>query len=297
VADAAGASVTEPAAAKVNLFLRVAGQRPDGYHDIETLVQPVTLADGVRVQPADGISLRVVGDMAREVPSGDGNLVVMAARALARRCGGAGGASMLLVKRIPVSAGLGGGSADAAAALRALHRLWACELGWEQLAAVAAEVGSDVPALVPGGPVLARGRGEQVEGVRTARSWWVLVTLGFPVRSGEAYGWWDEDGADSGPDPGALVEAATQGKVEELGTLVFNDLERPVAARHPQIGEATRRLRDAGALGAVMCGSGPTVAGLARDGAHAEEIAASMGGMVVSSMTGLSGGIPRPVAS
>lgn len=278
--------VSEPAPAKVNLFLRVLGRRDDGFHDIETLILPVTLADGVRAAYREqGFGLAIAGEQAGAVPGDAANLVVRAAEALARVTGERRGARLMLAKRIPVAAGLGGGSADAAAALRALDRLWGWGLGTDRLVEVAAEVGSDVPSLVPGLPVLVSGRGERVERVDVPRSWWVLHAPSLEVPAADAYDWWDEDDGGTGPDPGVVIEAAKAGDVEGLANLVFNDLERPVARRHPEVVEATRTLLEAGALGALMCGSGPTVAGLCRDGAHAEQVGTATGGIVVSTIT------------
>ena len=276
--------VREPAPAKLNLFLRVVRRRDDGYHDIETAVQPLTLADGVEARPADDLRLVVAGPEAGGVPRGPENLAIRAALALAEEAGVEPRARLLIAKRVPVAAGLGGGSADAAAALRALNDLWGCGLGADRLAGVAARVGSDVPALVYGGPVLARGRGEVVEPIEVARTWWVLVTQGFGVSASDAYRWWDEDGGVTGPGPPALLEALRAGDVEGVAGLAFNDLEGPVAARHPRIEEAREAVRSAGALRALLCGSGPTVAGLCRDGPHAEEVAAALGGIAVGSI-------------
>jgi 4-diphosphocytidyl-2-C-methyl-D-erythritol kinase len=278
--------VSEPAPAKVNLFLRVLGRRDDGFHDIETLILPVTLADGVRAAYREqGFGLAIAGERAGAVPGDAANLVVRAAEALARATGERRGARLMLAKRIPVAAGLGGGSADAAAALRALDRLWGWGLGTDRLVEVAAQVGSDVPSLVLGLPVVVSGRGERVERVDVPRSWWVLQTPPLEVAAADAYAWWDEDDGGTGPDPGVVVEAAMAGDLEGLANLVFNDLERPVSRRHPEVVEATRTLLEAGALGALMCGSGPTVAGLCRDGAHAEQVGAATGGIVVSTIT------------
>jgi 4-diphosphocytidyl-2-C-methyl-D-erythritol kinase len=277
--------VSEPAPAKLNVFLRVRGRRDDGYHQIETLVQPITLADGVRASHRDeGFGLTVAGDLAPDVPSGSENLVLRAARALAEETRESRGANLTLVKSIPVAAGLGGGSADAAATLRALDRLWGYGLPSELLSRVAADVGSDVPALVSGGPVLVGGRGERLENVTVARTWWVLTILGFGISAGDAYGWWDQDGEETGPDPVPLLEAVTVADPPALGPLLFNDLEGPVTTRHPEVGRAREGLLAAGAVGAVMCGSGPTVAGLARDGRHAEDLAAAVGGIAVGSL-------------
>jgi 4-diphosphocytidyl-2-C-methyl-D-erythritol kinase len=277
--------VSETAPAKLNVFLRVLGKRDDGYHDLETLVQPTTLADGVRAAHRDeGFGLVVAGERSAEVPTGPENLVLAAARALAEETGEARGANLTLVKRVPVAAGLGGGSANAAATLRALDRLWGIGLPPERLSEIGARVGSDVPALVGGGPVVARGRGERLASVPVGRTWWVLMILGFGVPVGQAYEWWDEDGARTGPGPAPLLDAIAVADPARLGPLLFNDLEEPVAARHPEVGRAREALNAAGALGAVMCGSGPTVAGLAGDGRHAEELARAVGGIAVGSV-------------
>jgi 4-diphosphocytidyl-2-C-methyl-D-erythritol kinase len=273
--------VSEPAPAKINPVLRVLGRRDDGYHEIETLVQPITLADGVQAAPAEGgITLTVAGERAEEVATGEDNLVMRAARALDPDRG----AHLLLAKRIFVAAGLGGGSADAAATLRALDRLWGLGLGIEGLAPVAARIGSDVPALLPGGPMLARGRGEVVEPVEVPPTWWVLVPFTFGITSAEAYGWWDEQGSATGPEAAALLEALRAGDLAEAGRRLANDLQEGVVRRHPIVEEGIQGLLEVGALGAIVCGSGPTVAGLVRDGFHAEEIAGKVGGFAVGSM-------------
>lgn len=281
-------AVVETAPAKLNLFLRVLGRRDDGYHDIETVILPLSLADEVSVRRTeDGIDFAVRGPGEDEVPPLDPNLACQAAEALYEHAGKdprASGASVTLTKKVPVSAGLGGGSADAAAALRALDRLWGLDLGPRELAPIAARVGSDVPALLWKAPVLARGRGESVEPIEVPTTSWVLLTQPFGVSAGDAYGWWDEDGARSGPHPQPVIDALKAGDLEVLHGLLFNDLERPVSRRHPQMVRATRRLLEAGALAAIMCGSGPTVAGLAGDAGHAQEIAASTGGLAVETV-------------
>jgi 4-diphosphocytidyl-2-C-methyl-D-erythritol kinase len=268
------------AMAKVNLFLRVLGRRPDGYHDLETAVVPVDLADRIEVHAeADAhsfstlsLALTVEGEPALTagVPLDETNLVIRAAKALADRVGARGFAEITVEKHIPNAAGLGGGSADAAAVLRALNGLWGAALSDQELAEVGAEVGSDVPALVVGGPVLARGRGERVERLAPPGLVWALVTFGFGVSTGEAFGWWDRDGGPTGPDPGPLLHEADRrimgndrrGDLEPLARLLFNDLQPAVIARHPDVGRAVELLRTGGALAELMCGSGPSVAGL-----------------------------------
>ena len=276
--------VTEPARAKINPFLRVLRRRDDGFHEIETLILPITLADGVQAVPAEDLRLTVVGERGGQVPSGEDNLVLRAVRALQTHVGYTGGAHLLLSKRIPVAAGLGGGSADAAATLRALDRLWGCGLGVQGLIPVATEVGSDVAALLFDGPVIARGRGEIVERIHLPRTWWVLLTSEEGIRTADTYARWDVTGTPGQASVQDLIRQLARGDFEGMGSLLANDLERSVAEHRADVGGAKGKLLAQGALGAVMSGSGPTVAGLARDGAHAEKLATTVGGLVVASV-------------
>ena len=209
-------TVIVSAPAKVNPFLRVLGRRDDGYHDLETIVQPIDLADRLQIHAdADetfrtlSLSLDVTGDpgLAARVPMDESNLVLRAARALAGDGAIRGFAEIVLEKRVPVAAGLGGGSADAAAALRALNELWGLGRADDELRALGASVGSDVPALLAGGPCIARGRGERVERVAGARLDLVVVGFSFGVSTADAFRWWDEDGAVTGPDPESALSA------------------------------------------------------------------------------------------
>ena len=150
------------------------------------------------------------------------------------------GAEIRITKRIPVAAGLGGGSADAAATLLALNELWGGGLDRDALLSIGEQIGSDVPAMLAGGPVMMRGRGERIAPVHALTTWWVVKPFEFPTRSPDAYRWWDEDGGRAGPDPGVLIAAAETGNVDLLGHALFNDLEEPVARRHPEIAAVKR---------------------------------------------------------
>jgi 4-diphosphocytidyl-2-C-methyl-D-erythritol kinase len=257
--------------AKVNLFLRVLGTRQDGYHELESLIVPISLADRMVVRAdADpssstvSVNLEVTGrsELLSGVPRDRSNLILKAAAALAKRTGVGGSADVMLEKFIPTGAGLGGGSADAAATLHALNDLWGCGLGPEALRAVGAAVGSDVPALMVGGAVRVAGRGEVVEPARIIPVSLTLVTFPFSVSTPQAFGWWDREGS-TGPEPDAVFEAAApEGDVAALARLLCNDLEAPVARRHGQIAETKKILLEGGSLGAVMSGSGPSVVGL-----------------------------------
>jgi 4-diphosphocytidyl-2-C-methyl-D-erythritol kinase len=277
--------IRREAHAKINVFLRVLAARPDGYHDLESLVVPISLADRVSAEPDERLRVETTGaaELVGEVPAGGLNLALVAALALADACPQSAGARVEIHKRIPVAAGLGGGSADAAATLLALNELWGCGLDLGTLVDVAERIGSDVPAMLLGVPVLMSGRGELLAPAESASFWWVVVSLGFGVRSPDAYRWWDEDGGVHGPDPQPVLDAAAAGDAEALGAVLFNDLEAPVVARHPEIGAAKGRLLAAGALGATMVGSGSSVVGLARDREHAEALASGIEGAVVAS--------------
>jgi 4-diphosphocytidyl-2-C-methyl-D-erythritol kinase len=280
----AAVSIRRHARAKLNVFLRVLAHRDDGYHELESLVVPLSLADDVVVSHDDRLHVEVVGapDVAGAVPAAGLNLALVAALALAEECDVADGAEIRIEKRIPVAGGLGGGSADAGAAISALNELWRCGLRRPALAGIAARIGSDVPATLAPGAVLMSGRGERLEDVEVPPRWWVVVRMPFGVRSPDAYRWWDEGDRVTGPEPGPVVEAARAGDVERLGPLLFNDLEAPVFDQHPELAEAKRRLLEEGALGAVMSGSGSSIAGLARDERHARSLARPFEAAVVA---------------
>lgn len=283
-------TIVRPAHAKVNVFLRVLGRRDDGYHDIETLILPISLHDRITVESAEDLTVTVSGRGAAAVPAGDDNLSLRAARALAAEAGGPAsrGGRISIEKRIPVAAGLGGGSADAAATLLALDELWSVGADAETLARIALGIGSDVPALLLGEPAYVRGRGEIVEPVLLQPTTWLVKPFDVGVSSADAYGWWDERAA-TGPDPGALIAAAETGNDALLGSALFNDLQGPVAARHPEIASTIASFLGAGALGAVMSGSGPTVVALAPF-ATAPDLVAAIPGAIIADAP------PRPAA-
>ena len=274
--------IVRDAHAKLNVFLRVLGRHDDGYHDIETVILPVDLHDVVTVEAADDLEVVVTGHRADElVEAGGESLVRRAAQAWAEATGRSDvGARISVDKRIPIAAGLGGGSADAAATILALDELHGTDLDTETQLGIAAAVGSDVPALLLGGAVYAAGRGELLTPVHAVTSHWVIAPARFAVRTPDAYAWWDVASV-TGPDPGALIAALEAGNDERLGEALFDDLQGPVVARHPEIGDTIRAFADAGALGAAMTGSGPTVVALARHLAHADQLTEAVSGSFV----------------
>lgn len=274
--------VVRLAPAKLNLTLAVLGRRRDGFHDLHSVAVPLALADRLSAAPAPG-HVDTVHATGHDPGPPDANLVlraVTAARSTVGRAAAAVPLAIRLEKHVPVAAGLGGGSSDAAATLLALDELWSTGLDRRALARVGSTVGSDVPALLAEEPVFARGRGELVEPVLVQSSTWVVKTFDLGVSSTEGYAWWDERSV-TGPDPGALIAAAETGNDELLGSALFNDLQDAVIARHPEIAETIDALVAAGAYGAVMSGSGPTVVALCSYG-KAQTIAEAVpGGLVV----------------
>ena len=258
--------MTIEACAKVNLTLEVRGLRPDGYHDLRSLVVPVSLADTIEVEPSCD------GTFASDTGYPD-DLCLKAARALSVHAprSAALGARMRVTKRIPVGGGLGGGSADAAAVLRALNGLWRLGKTPEELAAIGAEVGSDVPALVLAQhgrcPVLMEGRGEKVTALSTLtrRLDLVLVSPGVSSSTRDVYSACAAPraaGADPSPTD-AMVAALESGDLARISAALSNDLQEPAMRLYPEIAAALAALRKAGASGVLMTGSGSCVFGLA----------------------------------
>jgi 4-diphosphocytidyl-2-C-methyl-D-erythritol kinase len=246
--------------AKINLMLRVGPRRPDGFHDIRSLIQSIALSDTLALTPRAGpLALQVRG---HGVPADRENLVWRAAELLWRAQGRTGDPRDLhihLDKSIPAAAGLGGGSADAAAALIGLNVLWGARRTRSDLMALSAELGSDVPFFLQGGTALCAGRGDEVYPVDDiSRLGLILIKPSIGVATADAYRWLDEDRAAGSPDSmrpsGRLNVGWTGGPVA-----VVNDLEAPAARRHPVIAEMIDACRQAGAMAAGMTGSGSAV--------------------------------------
>jgi 4-diphosphocytidyl-2-C-methyl-D-erythritol kinase len=289
-------SVTRRAHAKLNVFLRVLGRREDGFHDIETAILPMELHDVVTVEEADILEVDVGGQQAGALAAAGGeSLAVRAARGWAAAAGVPEPSVRITIdKRIPIAAGLGGGSADAAATLLALDELFATQLPSGTLLEAASSVGSDVPALLVEGAAFADGRGEHVVPLHCVTTHWVVKPFPFAVRAADAYGWWDEVPA-AGPDPGALIAAIEVGDDALLGSAMYDDLQPGVVRRHPEVERAVVAFGYAGALGAIMSGSGPTVVALARHLGHADALAEAVPGSFVT--TSFSPTPPRTMTS
>jgi len=306
-------AVTARAPAKVNLQLTVGPARAHGYHDVVTVYHAVSLFDEVTVAPAEHDSLSVTGEGAGSVPADDSNL---AARAVAELLTAVGtgakdspGLAIRINKRIPVAAGLAGGSADAAAALVACNELWRTGLSQAELCELAASVGSDVAFGLVGGTAIGVGRGERVTPALAAGTYhWVLAFATGGLSTADVYAACDRiRAARSGPDgpgpapakpagrpragrtstaapPGApaldnrLMAALRSGNPAEVGPLLANDLQQAAISLRPDLRRTLAAGMELGALAAIVSGSGPTCAYLAKDARHAAALAVALAG-------------------
>jgi 4-diphosphocytidyl-2-C-methyl-D-erythritol kinase len=257
------------AAAKVNLVLEVLRRRPDGYHEIVTVMQAVDLSDRVELEECDGLELSC---QSPDVPTDGANLALRAAAALRKAAGVDRGVRIRLEKRIPVAAGLGGGSTDAAAVLLGLNRLWKLRWPLARLDEVAVTLGMDVPFFLRGGAALATGRGEAVRPLAARGLHLVLVNPRLSVSTAEVYGKVTPSMYSNGEATRELVGALRSGRPGRVAGGLHNGLEPAVASGYPQIAQMEAALTAAGALGTAMSGSGPTVFGVARSLDHARQI-------------------------
>jgi 4-diphosphocytidyl-2-C-methyl-D-erythritol kinase len=272
---------------KINLFLTVRGLRDDGYHELVTVLQTVSLYDTVTARldgptaqhPASrrSMRLRFTQGAIAGVPDDEDNLAVRAARVVMAEAGlgeavvdgtadGRNGPTtrLHLDKHIPVAAGMAGGSADAAAALVALDELWGTGLGRPRLRELAAQIGADVPFCVSGGTALATGTGTATAQVLTRGSYhWVVGITDSPLSTPEVYRAYDEVVRPSETEPDAVLQALRTGDAEALGAALHNDLELAAIHLRPDLAGKRQAMLAAGALGALVSGSGPTIVGLA----------------------------------
>ena len=247
------------ARAKVNLTMDVLRRRPDGYHEVDLLMQSVSLCDTLQVSQSDRLTLEIEGDL----PVSDDNLVLRAARLLAEHARLEPRATLRLVKRIPVAAGLGGGSADAAAALVGLNQLWQLELPQRELLVLGARLGADVPFCIAGGCCRATGIGTELQRADSRLALHLVILKpceGLLTR--EVFGGLVLDGFTHHPNTPGAFEAAQAGDVDALIRCMGNVLEGPAMAKRPQIAQALGELTALGALHARMSGSGSAVVGL-----------------------------------
>jgi 4-diphosphocytidyl-2-C-methyl-D-erythritol kinase len=294
-ADGPAGSVTARVPAKVNLQLSVGPPREDGYHDVVSVYHAVSLFDEVTVTGADRTSVVVTGEGGPAVPLGPANLAVRAAVALARATGrrgkGSGGVQIEISKRIPIAAGLAGGSADAAAALVACNELWRTGLSTSELTEVGARIGSDVPFALTGGTAVGLGRGERLTTALVSGTYhWVLAFGATGLPTPDVYAACDRlraarRGKDGQPPAIAepqlntgLMAALRSGDPSAVGPLLSNDLQPAALSLQPLLRRALQAGKEHGALGAIVSGSGPTCAFLAKDARAARDLAVAVTG-------------------
>ncbi len=260
------------APAKINWTLEVLGPRPDGFHNVKTILQTIDLFDRLELETATELILEATGE---GLPPPQENLAMRAARLLQERTGYSGGARMRLTKTIPAAAGLGGGSSDAAAALRGLDRLWGLALPHERLAEMAAEVGSDVPFFLRGGTALAEARGERVTPLPDAPRTAILVVvppISIPQKSQRMYSLLVPKDYGDGAPSDRFANALTQGRPLKESDLydVFASL---AFQAFPELQTCRQALIQAGASRVHLAGSGPALFVLLRDEEQRERLA------------------------
>ena len=281
-------TLTLRAPAKVNLFLDVLGKRPDNYHDIRSLIVPVSLYDTIHLETTSTprIQLKTRATLcfpgipwSFKMATGSANLAVAAAHLLQKATGCTRGATITLIKRIPVTSGLGGGSSDAAAVLLGLNALWRTKLSTAHLLELAASAGCDVPALLLGRPVLVGGRGEQVQALALPATvkplHMLLVNPGLSISTADIYSRFAKNKTFGSTDNhvNGIVRGLCLGAVSETAANLYNALEETVFEKYPLLTIVKERLIEAGAKGVVLSGSGATMLAITRDRAHARLLA------------------------
>ena len=277
-------SVTVRAPAKINLGLSVGGPRADGFHDVATAYHAISLQDELVAAASEELSIALTtadGIPLDDVPQDSSNLAVAAALALAERAGVEPLVRLHITKSIPVAGGMAGGSADAAAALVACDALWQTGLSRSELAELAAALGSDVPFSLVGGTALGTGRGEVLTPVLArGRFHWVVAIADGGLSTPDVYAECDRlRGGTPVPEPrvaDALMAALRTGDADALGAALHNDLQEAACSLRPSLRETLETGTQAGALGSLVSGSGPSVVFLARSPEHAIDIAVAL---------------------
>ena len=276
-------SVTVRVPAKVNLYLAVGDRRDDGYHELTTIIQAVSLLDEVTVRNADVLSLEMVGEGADKLPTDERNLAWQAAELMAEHVGRAPDVSIMIDKSIPVAGGLAGGSADAAAVLVAMNSLWELNVPRRDLRVLAARLGSDVPFALHGGTALGTGRGEELATVLSRNTFhWVLAFANSELLTPAVFAELDrlrEVGDPPRlPAPGPVLAALAAGDAEQLAPLLGNEMQAAAVSLNPSLRRALRAGVEAGALAGIVSGSGPTCAFLCSSAASAVDVGTEVSG-------------------
>lgn len=295
-----GREVHVRAPGKINVFLKVGSVMDDGYHDVAIAYQAVSLYEEVRVTEADDFSVEVAGtvDISR-VPTDGANIAISAARLLAAKTGYTGGARIRIDKHVPVTGGMGGGSADAAATLLACDALWGTELPRDEMLDLARKLGADVPFALTGGTAIGTGRGDELSPALAQGSFsWVLALADFGLSTPEVYSELDrhrerhaQDIFPADPSPVVdtdVLQALRAGDPQMLAAAMHNDLQAPALHLEPSLAGVLELGEQNGALAGIVSGSGPTVAFLVADPDSALElqVALSASGLNVVRATG-----------
>lgn len=269
---------------KINVFLKVGSKLDDGYHDVAIAYQAVSLYEEIRVYPADDFSVQIAGTVElSRVPVDGSNVAIRAARLLARRTGYRAGAHIEIGKHVPVTGGMGGGSADAAATLLACDALWGTELPRDEMLALATELGADVPFAFTGGTAIGTGRGDQLSpALAQGQFQWVLAISDFGLSTPAVYSELDkhrdrhsQDIFPADPQPfvdANVLQALRAGDPQMLSETLYNDLQAPALHLEPSLASVLELGEENGALAGIISGSGPTVAFLAADLDNALEL-------------------------
>lgn len=265
--------------AKINLTLRILCKRDDGYHEIRSIMQKIDLTDDVVLTDrADGL-ITVTSDnpdIPQNPKNGSLNIAVRAGELLKQRYAPNRGADIFIRKRIPVAAGLGGGSSDAAACITGLVRLWGINVTTEELLQLGAEIGSDVPFALSPQTAFVHGRGEYVNTITPAPPFWMTLVKPVPsLLAGEVYAEYDNGGGSDGGDERLVLDGIITGDIERMAFGMGNALQGPVVRLVPEVHAILERLKRFAPLCAIVSGSGPTVVAVTPDREHAEEMSAA----------------------
>ena len=272
--------LTISANAKINLTLDILGKREDGYHDVELVLQSIALADTLEFAKIDrGIKFEMYAEGvsgAETLPNDQDNLACRAAELVMDKCRLTSGVFIRLNKKIPIAAGLAGGSTDAAAVIRGMNKLFKLRLSIDEMCELGAEIGSDVPFCIVGGTCLAYGRGEKLKRLADLPNIpIVLIKPRGTIPTAWAYKTYDSDKSPDHPDTAAICEAINLSDKETVFKLMFNVLERVAIKKYPAINTYKDKLLEAGAAAAMMSGSGPSLFGIAKTHEDAVRIAGS----------------------
>ncbi|NPV71099.1 MAG: 4-(cytidine 5'-diphospho)-2-C-methyl-D-erythritol kinase [Firmicutes bacterium] len=289
--------ITVKGHAKINLTLRILSLRGDGYHEVRSIMQKIDLCDDVVLTDRlDGLITVTCDnpDIPQNPKNGSYNIAARAAELLKQRFAPDRGADIFIRKRIPVAAGLGGGSSDAAACITGLARLWGLDITTEEMLQVGAEIGSDVPFALSPQTAFVHGRGEKVRVITPAPPFWMTLVKPAPsLLAAEAYAEFDNGGGSDGGDERLVLDGIISQDVERMAFGMGNALQGPVERLVPEVGSIIDRLKRFSPLCAIVSGSGPTVVAITRDREHAAEMLSGFEGergiehtMVVRSLHG-----------